>query len=189
MISYSQLEKGARILIDNIPYEIMEASSMFKGRGQSVLQTRIKNLITGEILSKTFHSSDNFKEAEISKITCKFLYSHRDSYFFSETDNSSKRFNIEESKIRDLLKFLKPNIELEAIVFNEKIVNVSLPIKINLKIKSAPPGIKGDRAQGGNKIVILETGGEIAVPLFIEEGDTIEVNTESGEYVRRIEKK
>ena len=161
---------------------------MFKGRGHSVLQTKMKNLITGEILSRTFHPSDNFEEAEISKITCKFLYSHRDSYVFSEIDNSSKRFNIEESKIKDSLSFLKPNTEVEGIVFNNEVVNISLPIKINLKIKSAPPGIKGDRAQGGTKMVTLETGSEIAVPLFIEEGDIIEVNTESGEYVRRVEK-
>ena len=189
MISYSQLEKGVRIIMDKYPYEIMEASSMFKGRGQSVLQARLKNLITGEILSKTFHSSDNFEEAEISKITCKFLYSHRDDYFFSEADNPSKRFNIEKEKIKEEIIFLKPNIELEGIVFNDEIVNISLPIKMTFEVKTAPPGIIGDRAQGGTKNVILETGGEIAVPLFIEEGDIIEVNTESKEYVRRVEKK
>ena len=105
MISYSQLEKGVRILIDKNPYEIMEATSMFKGRGHSVLQAKIKNLITNEIISRTFHPSDNFEEIEISKITCKFLYSHKEKHFFSEVSNPSKRFAIEESKIKNFLKF------------------------------------------------------------------------------------
>ncbi len=188
MIPYSKLEKGARILINNNPSEIIEAKSMFKGRGHSVLQARIKNLITNEITAKTFHPSDSFEEAEISKISCTFIYSNKEKYVFSEKDNPSKRFTIEEDKIKELKEFLKPNTEVDGIIFNNEIINISLPIKINFKVKSAPPGIKGDRAQGGNKVVTIETGAEIAVPLFIEEGDIIEVNTESKEYVRRVEK-
>ncbi|MDD2913099.1 MAG: elongation factor P [Candidatus Pacebacteria bacterium] len=188
MIPYSKIEKGIRILIDKNPYEIVEASSMFKGRGHSVLQAKMKNLITGEILSKTFHPSDIFEEAEISRINCKFLYSHRDKYFFSESSDSKKRFEMDESKIKEIAKLLKPNMEVEGVVFNDKIVNINLPIKIKIKVQSAPPGIRGDRAQGGTKAVVLETGKEINVPLFIEEGDIIEINTETKEYVRRVEK-
>jgi len=188
-IPYSELKKGKQIIINNEPYEIIEASSMFKARGHSVLQVKLKNLITGNIISRTFHPSDIFEEAELFKIKAKFLYSHRENYFFAEKDNPSKRFSLTKEQISSSVKFLKPNQEVETIIFNEEIINISLPIKIQLKVKQAPPGIKGSRAQAGNKIVVLETGAEINVPLFIEEGDIIEINIEKGEYVRRIEKR
>jgi len=187
-ISYSELKKGVQIIINNQPYEIIESSLMFKARGHSVLQIKLKNLITGNIISKTFHPSDTFETAEISKIKAKFLYSHRDRFFFSKENDPSKRFDLSKEQIGSANKFLKPNQVVEGIIFKDKIINISLPIKIQLKIKQAPPGIKGDRAQAGNKTVVLETGAEINVPLFIKEGDIIEINTEKGEYVRRIEK-
>ena len=186
MINYSRIQKKEKILIDEIPYEIIEASSMFKGRGHSVLQAKIKNLITGEIISKTFHPSDSFEEVQISKVNCKFLYSHRENYFFCEKLNPGKRFNLEKKKIENLSGFLKENMEVEGIVFNDNIINIALPIKVSFEVKEAPPGIKGDRAQGGTKVVTLETGKKINAPLFIEEKDIIEVNTETGEYVKRI---
>jgi len=188
-ISYSELQKGVKIILSGQPYEIIEASSMFKARGHSVLQAKLKNLITGEIISQTFHPSDSFKEAEISKIKAKFIYSHQNKFFFSKEDNSSKRFNLTEEQIGSAKKFLKPNQIIEAIIFENKIINISLPVKIHLKVSQAPPGIKGDRSQAGTKTVILETGTEINVPLFIKEGDIIEINTEKEEYVKRIQNK
>jgi len=199
-ISYSELQKGTRIIINKQPYEIIEASSMFKGRGHSVLQTKLKNLITGEIISQTFHPSDFFEEAEISKIKAKFIYSHRGKFVFAKENKPSERFELTEAQIGSAAKFLKPGQIVEGIIFKDspshqksgsegKIINISLPIKIQLKVKEAPPGVRGDRAQGGNKTVILETGAELNAPLFIQEGDIIEINTEKEEYVRRIEKK
>lgn len=161
---------------------------MFKGRGHSVLQVKLKNLITGNIVQKTFHPSDTAEEAQISKINAKFLYTHRDKFFFSEENNPGNRFNLLKEQIGPAVKFLKPNQIIEEIIFENKIINISLPIKIQLKISQAPPGIKGGRSQSGNKIIVLETGAEISVPLFIKEGDTIEINTEKGEYVRRTGK-
>ena len=162
---------------------------MFKARGHSVLQTKLKNLITGEVISKTFHPSDSFEETEITKITAKFIYAHRNKFIFSKEDNPSERFELSKGQIGSVIRFLKPDQVVVGIIFKDKVINISLPIKIQLKIKEAPPGIKGDRAQGGNKPVILETGTEINVPLFIKEGDIIEINTEKSEYVRRIEKR
>ena len=188
ILSYSELKKGMQIILDGQPCEIIEISSMFKGRGHSVLQAKLKNLITGNIIQKTFHPSDNFEEANLSTIKAKFLYSHRDKFFFSEENNPQNRFDLTGKEIARAANFLKPNQIIEGIIFNGKIINISLPIKIRLKVAQAPPGIKGDRAQAGNKIVVLETGAEISVPLFIEEGDIIEINTEKGEYVHRIEK-
>lgn len=186
MISYSELKKGQRVIYKNQPHEIIEASSMFKGRGHSTTQAKLKNLITGNTVLENFHPADNFEEAEIEKIEVKFIYSHRDKFVFSK---ENERFELNEKQIGIKAKFLKPNQKLEGLVFEGEILDVSLPIKINLKVDQAPPGVKGDRASGGNKIVVLETGTELAVPLFVEQGDLIEVNTEKEEYVRRIEKK
>lgn len=186
MISYNELEKGTRILFKGEPCEIVEAKPLFKGRGHSVLQAKIKNLITGAIIPTTFHPSDTFEEPEISKIKLKYLYSHRDSYFFCEKHNPSKRFEFKKEQIGKPGEFLRENQIVEGIVFEEKLVNLSLPIKVELKVVEAPPVIKGQSAQAGTKPIILETGAKISVPLFIEKGDIIEVNSQTGEYVRRI---
>jgi len=188
IISYSELKKKKRIILNGQPYEIIEASSMFKGRGHSVLQTKLKNLITGNIIQKTFHPSDSVEEVEVSKIKAKFLYSHRDKFFFCEENNPKNRFDLTKEQIGSSAKFLKPNEIVDGIIFNNKVIGISLPIKIQLKVSQTPPGIKGDRAQAGNKIAILETGAEVLVPLFVKEGDIIEINTEKEEYVRRIKK-
>ena len=111
----------------------------------------------------------------------------RNKFSFSEEENPQKRFELTEEQIGPATKFLKPNQIVKGIVFEEKIINIALPIKINLKVIEAPPGVKGDRSQSGTKQVVLETGAKINAPLFIKEGDIIEVNTETGEYVRRIE--
>ncbi len=185
MISYNELEKGTRILFKGEPSEIVEAKPLFKGRGHSVLQAKIKNLITGTIISTTFHPSDTFKEPEISKIKLKYLYSYRDSYFFCEKDNPSKRFEFKKEQIGKPAEFLKENQIVEGIIFEKRLVNLSLPIKVELQVLEAPPVIKGQSAQAGTKPIILETRAKISVPLFIEKGDIIEVNTETGEYVRR----
>lgn len=187
MLTHNDLKKGIRFILNEEPYEVLDSSFVFKGRGSSVVQTKIKNLITGDTLSRTFHPGEEFKEVEIEKIEVKFLYSHRERFFFSKKDSPSERFDLAKEVIGPSIQFLKPNQIVEGISFDNKIINVSLPIKINLKVTEAPPGIKGDRAQGGTKIVILETGAKINTPLFIKEGDMVEVNTETGEYVRRIE--
>ena len=186
MISFNELEKGTRIIIDGFPWEIVESSHMFKGRGQSVLQAKIKNLKTGSIVPKTFRPSENFKEAEIFKLKAVFLYKSKNNYYFCRENNPRERFNLDETQIGESFKFLKEKEVVEGIEFQSEIINVSVPVKVSLKVIEAPPGIKGDRAQAGTKTVKLETGAEIAVPLFIKEGDIIEINTEKSEYVRRI---
>lgn len=187
MINYPELKKGIRIIIDKQPYEIIEASSMFKGRGSSVLRAKIKNLITGNIISKTFHPADSFEEAEIERLEAKFLYSHRDKFVFCEKNNPTKRFELIKKQIGQQANFLKQNQIIEGIMFQGKVINISLPIKIALKVVEAPPGIKGNRAEAGTKTITLETGVKINAPLFIKEDDIVEVNTETREYTRRVD--
>ena len=184
-MNFNELDKGINIIIDNQPYQILEASRLFKGRGHSVLQVKLKNLLTGNTIPKTFHPSDSFEEAELQKIKAKFLYSHREKFFFCEKDNPSKRFDLDDEQIGKATDFLKPNQIVEALIFKEKVINISLPIKILLKVTEAPPGVQGSRSQPGNKTVVLETGTKINTPLFIKEGDIIEINTETNKYVRR----
>ena len=187
MLNFPELKTGIKIIFDNEPHEIIEHSLMFKGRGHSTLAVKLKNLINGNVISQTFHPSDSFEEAEIEKIKVKFLYQHREKYVFCEEDNPSFRFELSKEVIGSAAQFLKPNQIVEEMQFKGKIINISLPIKVQLKVTEAPPGVKGERAQAGTKQVKLETGAIVNAPLFIETGDTIEINTETGEYVRRVE--
>src|SRR6185503_18675238 len=122
----------------------------------------------------------------LRKKNIKFLYANRGQYFFCEENDPSQRFSFTEEQVGKAAKFMKPNSMVEGIIFNEKIINILAPIKVQLKVKESAPGVKGDRAQGGTKEAIMESGAVIQVPLFIEAGDTIEVNTELGEYVKRV---
>lgn len=186
MISYSELTRGSKILFKNQPYEILECAPLFKARGHSVLPSKIKNLINGEIISWTFRPNDKFEEPDILKKDIKFLYSYNNKYIFSEIDNSSKRFELLNDQIGGNYKFLKENEIINGLFFNDKLINIILPIKITLKVIEAAPAVKGQSAQAGTKPVVVEGGAKINTPLFINQGDVIEINTETGEYVRRV---
>jgi len=187
MLTHSDLRKGARFIMDGLPYEVLEAMPLKKAQRRVVIQTRIKNLINNTVSERNFHQADVFEEAELGKFDAKFIYQSRGKYFFCDVKNSSKRFDLSKEQIGSAVKFLKPNEIIQALVFDEKIISISLPIKVELKVTEAPPGVKGDSAQAGTKIVILESGAQVNVPLFINQDDVIEINTETGEYVRRME--
>ena len=174
--------------MDSQIFEVLEANHQHIGRGGSSVQTKIKNLATSQVLSRNFKPSDTFKEADIEKKKIIFLYSHREDNVFANPENKGQRFTLGKDLTGTIVKWLKPNTECEAIFFGEKIIALKAPIKMNLKVISAPPGVKGDRAQAGTKTVKLESGAEINVPLFIEEGDIVCVNTQTEEYVERTEK-
>jgi elongation factor P len=181
-----EVDRGMIIVLDKQPYKIIKADHMFKGRGSSVTQAKLKNLKTGNVIAKTFRSSDNIEEADIERNNVKFIYENRGTYTFSADNNPSDRFELSEEQIRDVSKFLKPNMIVEAVVFNEEVINIVLPIKVIYKVIEAAPGVQGDRSSAGNKMVKIETGANIDVPLFIVQDDMIEINTESGEYCRRV---
>ncbi|MDO8529905.1 MAG: elongation factor P [bacterium] len=185
MLTHTDLKKGTQFIYENQPWEVMDALLVKMAQRRPVIQTKIKNLIDGRFQEKNFQQGDVFQEADLVRKNIKFLYSNKGQYFFCEEKDPSQRFSFTEDQLGKQAKFFKPNSLVEGILFNDKIINVKSPIKVQLKIKESPPGIKGDRAQGGTKEAILETGASIQVPLFIEEGDVIEVNTELGEYVKR----
>lgn len=185
MLNYNELKPGTIFILEGQPYEVLEFSFLRMQQRKPVAQTKIRNLITGKIINRNFQHTDNFQEAEINYKNAKFLYAHRDKFIFCETNNPSARFEMSQEIIADKSKFLKPNSEVELTVFEEKIINLHLPIKMDFKVIEAPPSIRGNTAQGGTKQVKIETGAMIDAPLFVEEGDIIEVNTESGEYTGR----
>jgi elongation factor P len=188
MLSYSDLRPGVFFVLDGQPYEVLEFSFLRMQQRKPVAQTKIKNLISGKIISRNFQPNETFQEADINYKDVKFLYNHREKFVFCEINNPAQRFELGQEQIGELSSFLKPNGQVEVIEFEGKIINIALPIKMDFKVSEAPPGIKGDTAQGGTKAVKIETGATINVPLFIEEGDIIRVNTQTGLYTERVEK-
>jgi elongation factor P len=189
MLSYTDLTPGTQFILDGEPYEVLDYQFVRMQQRKPSVQTKIKNLVSGKIISKSFQPSDTFKEAEIEREEIQFIYSHRGEYVFQKPGNPKERFPLQESLFSDVAKFLKPNLTVGAYKFNGKIINIKLPVKVDYIVKEAPPSFKGDTAQGGSKGVVLENGLQINVPLFIEAGDVIRVNTESGEYTERIKKR
>jgi len=189
MLSYNDLQKGVGFILDGDPYEILESNFVRMQQRKPVMQAKIRNLISGKVVSKTFHQSDSFVEAELQKQEALFVYSHRNEYVFRHPADAKERFSLSEDVVGEQGKFLKEGILVTIYSFKEKHINISLPIKIEYRVKEAPPGIKGDTATGGTKTITLENGLKINVPMFINEGDIIRVNTGTGEYAERVEKK
>lgn len=188
MLSINDLIAGLYIVYEDAPYQVLEARHLHIGRGGSSIQTKLKNLKTGQVLARNFKPSDTFEEASIEKKNVKYLYNHRDEYWFCEEKNQTNRFKLSEDHLGETIRFLKPNIIVESLNFKGAILNITLPIKMDLKVIEAPPAIRGNTAQGGTKTITVETGAQINTPLFINEGDVIRVNTQTGEYVERMEK-
>lgn len=186
MLSYTDLIKGVTFVMDGDPYEVLESHFLRMQQRKAVVQTKIKNLITGKVLDRNFQPSDSFEETEVEKKPAVLLYSHRDQYWFTEENNPKNRFSIAADVIGESRQFLKPNIKVTLLVFGEKIISVKLPIKMDFEVIEAPPAIRGNTAQGGTKVATLETGAKVSTPLFIKAGDRVIVNTETGQYVERV---
>lgn len=189
VLEYNELKPGTYFILDGQPYVVLEFNFLRMQMRKPVAQTKIKNLITSKVAEKTFQQTDKFEEAEIEKRPIKYLYNNRGEFWFSEERDASKRFKLEENLIGGSADLMKPNSIVESIEFKNKIIGINLPIKVDLRVIEAPPAIRGDTAQGGTKQVKLETGAIINVPLFINEGDIVRVNTQTREYVERAEKK
>lgn len=185
MLSYNEIKPGKYIVFEGQPYVVMDFRFLRMQQRKPVVQTKIKNIITGKTVEKTFQPSDKFEEAEIEIKPIKYLYSHRGEHWFSESDNPSARFKLEEPLVLGKLDLMKQNSLVDAILFSDKIIEVRLPVKIELKVIEAPPSTKGNTAQGGTKQVKLETGVTVNTPLFINEGDVVVINTETRDYVER----
>jgi elongation factor P len=187
-LEYNELKVGTIFLKDGVPFKVLESAFIRMQQRKPVMQLKIVNLISGKTQEYTAHQSESYEEAEINMMPVVFIYENRGQCWFHEKGNPRNRFALPADTIGKAAQFLKNNTEVTAYKFDDQIINVELPIKIDLKVTEAPPAIKGNTAQGGNKIVTLETGATVSVPLFINEGDIIRINTESGSYVERVKK-
>lgn len=185
MLEYNEILPKKVILLDGEPYEVLDAHVFRKQQRKPVNQTKLRHLISGKVTEQAFHVSEKVEEANLSTRTIKYLYENRGEYWFANPQNPKDRFRLEADMIGTPGTFLKPNMEVEALVFNDKIISIRVPIKVTLKVKDAPPAVRGNTAQGGTKVITLETGATVNAPLFVSEGDLIIVNTQTGEYVER----
>ena len=188
-LGVNELNKKTFFIYEGQPYAVLETHHLKMQQRRPTVQVNMRNLINGKVLERNFAQSDVFEEADVEKKKVKFLYGHRDQYWFCEENNPSQRFELSQELLGDVtIKFLKANVILEAVSFEGKIITVELPIKMDFKVIEAPPAVKGNTAQGGSKQVKIETGATLNVPLFINQDDIIRINTETGEYVERAEK-
>ena len=189
MLEYSEILPGKVILVDGEPYAVLDAHVFRKQMRKPVNQTKLRHLITGKITELAFHQNEKATEADLSTKEVKFLYQNKGEYWFCSPQNPSDRFSLDENVVDAAGKFIKANSVVEAQVFNENIIAIRVPIKVELLVKDAPPAVRGNTAQGGSKQIELETGATINAPLFINEGDLVRINTETGQYVERVDKK
>ena len=186
MLNYNDIKPGVAVLIDGEPYVCTWNNIMQKQQRRPVNQTKLRHLIKGNSIEHPFQQSDKLQEAEIETKPAVFIYERKGEWFFHDIKDKSKRFSVTDEMMGDSGKFLKDNTEVETLWFDEKLFRVKLPVKVELKVTEAPPDVRGNTAQGGSKIVELETGATIDVPMFVKQGDVIRINTETGEYVERV---
>ncbi len=191
MLEYSEIRERKIIIHEDEPCEVMEAHVARTQQRKPQNQVKLKSLLSGRTWNTVFHASDKADEAEISKKDVKFLYANKGEFWFCDPENPKDRFQLKEGILGDtVIKFLQPNSNVTALVWNnddvEQIISVKLPVKMEFLIKEAPPSIKGNTANGGGKVAILENGTKITVPFFIEAGDKVRINTDTGDYVERV---
>ncbi len=186
MLAYNEVLPKKLIILDGEPYEVVSSWVFRKQQRKPVNQTKLRNLKTGSMAEMTFHQSDKIEEAEVESRPAIFIYERGGEWFFHEKDDKSKRFQLDDEHIGDTGKYLKGNTEVDVRWFDGEPIQVKIPIKMDLKVTEAPPNTRGNTAQGGNKVITLETGATLNVPMFIEAGDVVRINTETGEYVERV---
>ncbi|HXK39833.1 MAG TPA: elongation factor P [Candidatus Paceibacterota bacterium] len=186
MLDYNEIRVGKVVVLNDDPYEVLDSHVFRKQQRKPVNATKLKNLITGKVTEYSFHVSEKAAEAEIEARPLTYIYNSKGAWWFHATGDPSERVELPADILGDKTRFLKEKTELHGLYFDDRLIGVRLPIKMTFRVVEAPPTIKGNTAQGGNKLVKLETGASITTPMFVEEGDSIVVNTETGEYVQRV---
>ncbi len=192
MLDYNEVRERKYIILDGDPYEVLESHVSRKQQRKPVNQTKLRNLISGSTRQHTFHYADTVAEAEINKKNVTYLFNKANrqagttEYWFCDVDDRSKRFEVAGSVLGDKIKFMKEGSEIAAQIFDEQVIGIELPVKVELKVVEAPPNVKGNTASGADKKVVVETGAVVTTPVFVQEGDVIRVNTDTGDYVERV---
>ncbi|UCG39332.1 MAG: elongation factor P [bacterium] len=185
MISTSQFRRGLKIEIDGEPFTIVEFQHVKPGKGGAFVRTKLKSLVTGNVLDRTFRSGDKVKRPDFEEKKMQYLYRDDDGFHFMDT-STYEQILMTPDDLGDMTGFLKEELEVSVQLHNGKPMGVELPNFVELAITRTEPGVRGDTATGATKSAELETGALIQVPLFLEEGDVVRIDTRSGEYIERV---
>jgi len=184
-LTAGDLRKGLKIELDGDPYLIVDFEFSKPGKGQALYRCRLRNMITGNQFDRTYRSGEKFTAADLEEQQMQYLYEQGGNYHFMNT-STYEQFELSEDHVGDAKNYLTENLLIDMLLFQGRPIGINLPNFVTLKITKADPGIKGDTAAGATKPVTLETGAVVQVPLFVEEGETIKLDTRSGQYVERV---
>lgn len=185
MISAGDFKNGVTVEIDGNIYQILEFQHVKPGKGAAFVRTKIKNIITGAVIEKTFRPTEKMPKAHIERKDMEYLYNDGDLYYFMNQE-TYEQIPIDKSQLGDTLRFIKENMIVKVLSRNSSVFGIEPPNFVELEVTQTDPGFKGDTATGGNKPATLETGVTLHVPLFINQGDIIRVDTRTGEYMERV---
>lgn len=185
MVSTSEFRNGLVIKLDGELHSIVEFQHVKPGKGGAFVRTKLKNVITGRVLDRTFRSGEKVEDVRLERKSVQFLYPGDHEYIFMDT-NTYDQIHAQESVVGDTSKLMKEGMEVEVLFNGSEPIGIELPIFVELQIIKTDPGVKGDTASGGSKPATLETGAVIQVPLFIEEGEKVKVDTRTVSYVERV---
>lgn len=185
MISAGDFRNGITLEIDGTVYQIMEFQHVKPGKGAAFVRTKIKDVVNGGVVERTFRPTEKFPAARIDRVDMQYLYADGDLYNFMDT-NTYEQIALGMDVIGDALKFLKENDTVKVCSYNGKVFSVEAPLFVELEITDTEPGFKGDTAQGATKPATVETGAIVYVPLFVNQGDKIKIDTRTGEYLSRV---
>ncbi len=184
MIEVGDLRKGHVIQLEGNLYRVVEVNKHFMGRGSGIIRSRLKNIQTGYITEKTFSSGERVEEAELTFRQAEYLYFDGDHHCFMDLGNY-EQYLLEPDIVEDAIGYLKENMEVVLLFHDERILGIQLPTSVVLEVTQTDPNFKGDTVSGGGKPALLETGMKVTVPMFIENGQKIRVDTRTGEYLER----
>ena len=185
MISAGDFRNGVTLEIEGNVYQIMEFQHVKPGKGAAFVRTKLKNIINGGVVEKTFRPTEKFPAARIDRVEMQYLYSDGDLYNFMNTENYDQ-IALNKDDIGDSLKFVKENEMVKVCSYNGNVFAVEPPLFVELEITETEPGFKGDTATGATKPATVETGAVVYVPLFVEQGDKIKIDTRTGDYLSRV---
>jgi len=185
MISAGDFRNGLTVEIDGNVFQIIEFQHVKPGKGAAFVRTKLRNIINGGVVEKTFRPTEKFPQARIDRAEMQYLYSDGDLFNFMNTENY-EQIALNEETIGDALKFVKENEMVKVLSYNGSVFAVEPPLFVELDVTDTEPGIKGDTATGANKPAIVETGAQVMVPLFVNLGDKIKIDTRTGEYLSRV---
>ncbi len=185
MVSAGDFRNGLTVEIDNGVYQIIEFQHVKPGKGAAFVRTKLKNIKNGGVVERTFRPTEKYPQAHIERSEMQYLYSDGDLFHFMNVENY-EQIGMNQDAIGDSLKFVKENDMVKMLSHNGQVFAIEPPLFVELLITDTEPGFKGDTAQGATKPAVVETGATVYVPLFVEQGDKISIDTRTGEYMKRV---